>query len=84
LLKRATASASPAPGQLVDIGGRNLHLVSRGSGAPIVVVIPALADNVLQWLPVIEAVASRTWAVVYDRAGAGWSDPPPHPKRTLT
>jgi pimeloyl-ACP methyl ester carboxylesterase len=72
----------PPPGQLVDIGGRRLHLVSMGAGTPAVVIIPALADNVLQWLPIAEGAAVDTRVIVYDRAGVGWSDPPPSPRRT--
>jgi pimeloyl-ACP methyl ester carboxylesterase len=67
----------PAPGRLVDIGGRHLHLVEMGEGSPAVVIIPALGDNVLQWLGVVEGSASETRVCVYDRAGIGWSDPPP-------
>jgi pimeloyl-ACP methyl ester carboxylesterase len=73
----------PAPGRLVDIGDRRLHLVTAGEGSLTVIIIPALADNVLQWLPIVEGVAAETQAFVYDRAGVGWSDPPPRPKRTL-
>ena len=73
----------PAPGRMVDIGGRRLHLVTAGEGSPAVVIIPALADNVLQWLPVAEEVASETQVCVYDRAEVGWSDPPPRGRRTL-
>jgi pimeloyl-ACP methyl ester carboxylesterase len=73
----------PAPGRMVDIGGQRLHLVTAGEGSPAVVIIPALADNVLQWLPVAEEVASETQVCVYDRAEVGWSDPPPRGRRTL-
>jgi pimeloyl-ACP methyl ester carboxylesterase len=72
----------PPPGRLVNIGGRCLHLVTAGEGSPAVVIIPALADNVLQWLPILEGVAAETRICVYDRAGVGWSDPPPHGRRT--
>ncbi len=72
----------PPPGRLVDIGGRRLHLVEMGEGTPAVVIIPALADNVLQWLRIVEDCASETRVCVYDRAGIGWSDPPPHGRRT--
>jgi len=72
----------PPPGRLVDIGGRRLHLVTAGEGSPAVVIIPALADNVLQWLPILDGVASETRACAYDRAGIGWSDPPPRGRRT--
>jgi pimeloyl-ACP methyl ester carboxylesterase len=72
----------PAPGRLVDIGGRRLHLVGMGEGAPAVIIIPALADNVLLWLPIVEACAGETLTCVYDRAEVGWSDPPPRGRRT--
>jgi pimeloyl-ACP methyl ester carboxylesterase len=72
----------PPPGRLVDIGGRLLHLVEMGEGSPVVVIIPALADNVLVWLRVAEEVAAEARTCVYDRAEVGWSDPPPHWLRT--
>jgi pimeloyl-ACP methyl ester carboxylesterase len=72
----------PAPGRLVDIGGRRLHLVSAGEGTPVVVIIPALADSVLLWLRVAECTAAVTRVIVYDRAGVGWSDLPPRWRRT--
>jgi len=70
------------PGRQVDIGGRRLHLVEMGEGSPSVVIIPALAGNVLPWLRVLEAAAAETQACVYDRAGIGWSDPPTHGRPT--
>ena len=72
----------PPPGRLVDIGGRRLHLVDAGEGSPAVVIIPALADNVLQWLRVLEGAAAETQVCVYDRAGIGWSDAPPRGRHT--
>ena len=50
----------PPPGRLVDIGGRRLHLVTVGEGSPAVVIIPALADNVLLWMRVLEGAATDT------------------------
>jgi pimeloyl-ACP methyl ester carboxylesterase len=72
----------PAPGRMVDIGGRRQHLTEMGEGSPAVVIIPALNDNVLLWMRVAEAVATETLTCVYDRAEIGWSDPPPHWHRT--
>ena len=71
----------PPPGRMVDIGGRRLHLVEMSEGSPTVVIVPAVADNVLQWLRVAEG-AAETRVCVYDRAGIGWSDPPPPRRRT--
>ena len=60
------------PGRQVDIGGRRIHLVEMGEGSPHVVIIPALADNVLPWLRVLEAAGAETQVCVYDRAGIGF------------
>lgn len=65
----------PAPGQLVDIGGRRLHLLAAGRGAPAVVIVPALGSNVLEWMRVLRTASAETTVCVYDRAGLGWSDP---------
>lgn len=66
------------PGDLVDIGGRRLHLVTEGDGSPPVVIIPALSSSVAQWFRVQRAAAdaAKTTVCVYDRADIGWSDPP--------
>ncbi len=71
------------PGRLVDIGSRRLHLMDAGTGSPAVVIVPALSDNVLGWIPVWQAIAKHTRACVYDRAGIGWSDSPGLGKRTF-
>jgi pimeloyl-ACP methyl ester carboxylesterase len=72
----------PPPGRLVGIGGRRLHLVDAGQGSPAVVIIPALAENVLPWLGLLEGAAIETRVCVYDRAGLGWSDAPPRGRQT--
>jgi pimeloyl-ACP methyl ester carboxylesterase len=72
----------PPPGRLVDIGGRRLHLIEMGEGSPAVVIIPALGESTLGWLDVLQGAAAETQACVYDRAEIGWSDPPPHWRRT--
>lgn len=71
------------PGRLVDLGGRRLHLYEAGDGAPAVVIIPALNGNVLEWLHIVRELQHDTRIGVYDRAGAGWSDPPPRGRRTI-
>ena len=65
----------PPPGQLVDIGGRRMHLLAVGEGAPAVVIIPALGANVLEWVRVLRGAVCETTVCAYDRAGLGWSDP---------
>ena len=72
------------PGRLVDIGGRTLHLLQAGSGSPVVVVVvAAMADNVLMWTRIQRELAGEMRVCLYDRAGIGWSDPPPQGPRTF-
>ena len=70
----------PAPGRLVDVNGRCLHLVSQGEGAPTVVFEAGLGSTHLDWCRVFPEVAQFTRAVAYDRAGYGWSDLGPLPR----
>jgi pimeloyl-ACP methyl ester carboxylesterase len=72
----------PPPGRLVDIGGRRLHLLEAGTGRPPVVVVAALADSVPIWVSLQRELAPDIRLCLYDRAGAGWSDPPPRGPRT--
>jgi len=71
----ADARAYPMPGQLVDVGGRSLHLSCTGSGGPTVVLQPGAGamSSHLGWIT--PAIAHHTRVCVYDRAGRGWSDP---------
>ena len=47
------------------------------------VIVPALASNVLEWVRVQRAAATTTMVCICDRAGVGWSDPPPLGALTL-
>ena len=69
-----TLKAPPPPGQLVDIGGRRLHLQCTGSGTPTVVVESGSSSFSIEWAPVQEKVATFTRICSYDRAGFAWSD----------
>ncbi|MCD9022615.1 alpha/beta fold hydrolase [Cohnella silvisoli] len=74
----------PAPGRLVDIGGRQIHLNCEGQGTPVV-VLEAGADTSGSplWQPVQEQVARFTRVCSYDRAGIMWSDPAKGPRNSL-
>jgi pimeloyl-ACP methyl ester carboxylesterase len=69
----------PPPGTLVDVGGRRLHLVCRGHGAPTVVLEASGPGTVLQYANVQSALAGTRRVCAYDRAGLGWSEPSPNP-----
>jgi pimeloyl-ACP methyl ester carboxylesterase len=69
------------PGRLVDVGGYRLHLLESGEGGPTVVLDSALAGTTLSWSAIQPEVARLTRVLSYDRAGFGWSDRGPHPRR---
>lgn len=65
----------PAPGALIDIGGKRLHLRCLGQGNPTVIMIsgsgaPSVVSYELQ-----DRVSAKTRVCSYDRAGLGWSEP---------
>jgi pimeloyl-ACP methyl ester carboxylesterase len=69
----------PAPGTLVDMGGRRLHLVCMGSGDPTVVFEASGWGNSLSSSRARDRISARARVCSYDRIGMGWSDPGPGP-----
>ena len=66
----------PAPGQMIDIGGRRIQMDCRGTGFPTVVFESGLDINgSLSWTTVHDSIARSTRACAYSRAGIMWSDP---------
>jgi pimeloyl-ACP methyl ester carboxylesterase len=68
-------TAAPTPlGQLVDIGGRRLHLHASGAGTPTVIVENGSSSFSIDWALVQSRVSVFTRICTYDRAGFAWSD----------
>jgi pimeloyl-ACP methyl ester carboxylesterase len=68
----------PAPGQLLDIGGRGMHLLIRGQASgPTVVIEQGAGSPASTWWAVQDEVAKFARVCTYDRAGYMWSDPAP-------
>jgi pimeloyl-ACP methyl ester carboxylesterase len=79
--ERADRSATTMPGRLIDVGGRRLYVHCAGSGSPTVVLVSGLGEASTYWGGwIAPAVAQHTTVCAYDRAGQGWSDPPPNPQ----
>jgi pimeloyl-ACP methyl ester carboxylesterase len=64
----------PHPGQLVDVGGRQLHIFCVGRGSPTVILEAPATGMSAAWGWVQPAVARHTRVCSYDRAGLGWSE----------
>lgn len=62
---------------MVDIGGRRLHLLCSGQGAPTVILEAGASSFAVDWTLVQREVAKSHRVCSYDRAGMGWSDPLP-------
>jgi pimeloyl-ACP methyl ester carboxylesterase len=68
------------PGQLVDIGGRNINLRCSGSGGPTVILMAGLLHWSFVWDKTQPEIANRTRVCAFDRASFGFSDPAPKPE----
>ncbi len=60
------------PGKLIDIGDFKLHLYSKGTGTPTVIIDHSLGG--IEGYFLIDALAEITQVCIYDRAGYGWSN----------
>src|SRR5271166_16935 len=77
---RDASQLPPRVGQAVDIGGRTLNLYCSGQGTPTVILETGGNSPGYSLLMQQSKMALFTRACWYDRAGVGWSDPPPSPR----
>ena len=73
------ARAYPAVGEMIDVGGRLVHVIRDGEG-PVVVFENGPGGMAVDWSLVAPAVAEFGQAFAYDRAGLGWSQPSGGPR----
>ncbi|OUL25812.1 alpha/beta hydrolase [Nostoc sp. T09] len=66
------------PGQLIDVGGYNLHLYTAGLSGPTVILEHSLGG--IEGYLLLPEIAKLTRVCIYDRAGYGWSDHSPYPR----
>jgi pimeloyl-ACP methyl ester carboxylesterase len=69
-----TQDAPKPPGELVDIGGRSLHIFCKGNGSPTVIAENGSSSFSIEWYLVQQQVSAFTRMCSYDRAGFAWSD----------
>jgi pimeloyl-ACP methyl ester carboxylesterase len=68
------ARLDPAPGKLVDVGGRRLHVLWKGKVGPTVVIEQGAGELARFWWPLQDEIAKFARVCTYDRAGYAWSD----------
>ena len=82
---RAQPSDLPAaPGKLVDVGGRRMHLLCSGAGSPTVVIEAGASSFAIDFTLVQRELEKTQRVCSYDRAGMGWSDPQGEGSRAST
>jgi len=68
----------PPPGRMVDVGGRQMHILCKGNApAPTVVIEQGAGSPSMLWWPLMDQVAAFARVCTYDRAGYQWSDAAP-------
>jgi pimeloyl-ACP methyl ester carboxylesterase len=68
-------------GKLVDVGGYKLNIDCAGEGSPTVILESGVEVPAKGWRLVQPGIANFTRVCSYDRAGYGWSDPGPMPRK---
>lgn len=65
-----------APGEMVNVGGRQIHVYTQGEGDNTIVLTPGLGTTapVLDFEPLIDELAKTNKVVVIEPFGYGWSD----------
>ena len=73
----ALAADPPAPGELVRLGERKVHLHCSGKGDTTVVLISGIPRFSFHFAPVQSEVAKFARVCSYDKGGEAWTDPLP-------
>jgi pimeloyl-ACP methyl ester carboxylesterase len=63
-----------APGRLVEVDGRRMHIHCTGQGQPTVILDAGNAGVTSTWGWIQPDLARHTRVCAYDRAGLGWSE----------
>ncbi len=72
-----------APGRMIAVNGRQMHIDCQGSGSPTVILEAGGYSFSAEWFWVQRQLAPVQRVCAYDRAGNGWSEPGPEPRSAL-
>ncbi len=82
IAKSRLARENPPPGKLIAMGEFYMHLYCIGEGSPAVILEAGLNDFYVAWSKVQPEIAKVTRVCSYDRAGLGWSEANPNPRKS--
>ncbi|MEI5906674.1 alpha/beta hydrolase [Bacillus spongiae] len=70
----------PPDGKMIDVGNREIHVNIKGEKTklPPVVIEAGFGSWSYDWSNIQKELSKHTEVITYDRAGYGWSDPPPN------
>lgn len=71
----AVANQYPAPGQLVEVNGRTMHIHCTGEASPTIILDAGQGGWSSDWDTLVPELNTNNRVCTYDRAGYGWSDP---------
>ncbi len=71
----AVATQYLAPGQLVEVNGRTMHIHCEGKGSPTIILDAGQGGWSSDWDDIMPQLSQNNRVCAYDRAGYGWSDP---------
>ena len=72
----------PAPGELIVVDDRLMHVHCVGRGSPTVIFELGIGSVAAAWSDIHRQVSLFTRACAYDRAGLGYSEPTDQPLRS--
>lgn len=70
----AVSNMYPAPGQMVDVNGRQLHINCIGDGSPTIILDAGQGGWSTDWADIMPQLSENNRVCAYDRAGYGWSE----------
>jgi pimeloyl-ACP methyl ester carboxylesterase len=75
---------NPAPGQMIDVGGYEMHLLAEGAnnGNPTIVWVPGGHSAGYNFYNFHKIFREETRSILFDRPATGWSDVGPFPRTT--
>jgi len=74
LAESAVSAQYPAPGQIVEVNGRTMHINCEGEGSPTIILDAGQGGWSSDWAAIMPQLSTNNRVCAYDRAGYGWSE----------